>query len=230
MAKSNKQARNHYAIPFYLRSEGEKLQDHFVETSVGSVQLDVLSRIDRKHSDGDLMHKEAAAELRRAADYIDSLVAKPAKKTQVNVVVKATDPTDPAVATAIKAAVRQAASAPSKYKDHFRPEMLAYLASGNPFALTQTGKFTLEQQKTYKSYCFVNITKIVNGFKLEATKMSNGNAHPIKIISPEVDLTHVVPGPAVALDNGEALIIGLVNIDVKEAEELSRTFNGFYRK
>lgn len=230
----SKSQRNHYAIPFYLRSEGEKLQDHFIETDVGLIQADMMSRIDRKHLDGDLKYKEAAAELRRTADYIDSIapisVPVPAPKRKVKVSVSAMDTSSVVAALdKVKQEVAQAVKQETKYVDPFDSTFLEYLISGNPFVLSPNGRFTADQRKKFKSYCFVEIEEIRNGVFLKSKKMSNGKEHPITLISPTVDIRQVGPGPAVALDNGDRVIIGLVNIDAARALDLSRTFNGFYR-
>jgi len=221
--KSNK--RNHYAIPFYLRSEGEKLQDHLIDTEFGPVQADMMMRIDRKHQDGELRYKAAAEELRATAAYIESLA--PTKKNLLKELdtPKAEKPKEIRIPIADVIAKTQ----PAPRKEVFAPEVLEYLATGNPTVLTKTGTFTPQQRTAYKSYCFVKIDGLgMNGHLLNSTKMSNGKPHTIKILGQDVDKTTIKTGPAVVLDDGN-IIIGVVMLDPLMADDLSRTFNGFYR-
>lgn len=224
----NHTRRHKHAIPHWLRADYKSVQK---DTPVGLLQEDVQYRIDGLDERGSLNHKEAAAECRRMADYIDWLAGKLVPE-KVEIVVAAMDTplsaligkTKKGTKALVKELVKETTCV-----DAFDPVFLEYLITANPFLLTPNGRFNADQRKKYKAYCFVEIEEIRNGVFLKAKKMSNGREHPITLISPTVDLRDITPGFGVALDNGDRVIIGLVNIDPLKAADLSRTFNGFYR-
>lgn len=228
-----KKPRNSYAIPFYLRTiEGDPAHQ-FVDTPVGQVDKSIVKRIHMKFNSGVLNFAEAAAELRRTADYIDQLAMDPPPSTLVRQTEKLPTAVEqehqvpvvpPQMDGLLSALVEQVSGA----NTGFAPEFKEYLETSNPFCLTENGTFNEEQRNKWKPYCFIRIKEIHKGFHLVATKMANDTLYPITIISPKVDLTNIKPGPAVALADGK-IVVALVNIPEDESLHLSRTFNSFYR-
>lgn len=249
--KSLTSARNHYAIPYYLRSEGVVLVSQFVDTPVGPVQRDVMKRIDDKDFHETLNYEMAAAELRVAADYIDHLAKlhyeqeieypKTEQQKQAKLVLEKAHAAVEQVedhgvvgkTTVKKVAVQHKTEfviTEEQTKEHKKSlvakAMAEYVKTGDVTIITDNGKLSQEQREKFKRVTMAEIFS-VRGRTFSALKMSNGKPTKAIVIAPGVEL---VAGKRYALvENEDSVITDAILLPDHDASELSKTFNSLFR-